>query len=121
IAESVASQLWPLLNLPGSPHFADDEAMKILKNRHNLLKLAWLSETGHKRPGVPAGLALDEAKAQATTLLEKYRVASQVKTTTWHGYERLDFIFDGRAAILVKPKSPASGHPWIWRTEFFGH
>ena len=39
----------------------------------------------------------------------------------WSGYERLDFEVDGRAALLVRPKAPAPGAPWIWRTEFFGH
>ena len=44
-----------------------------------------------------------------------------VKRSTWNGYERLDFTVDGRAALLVVPKEPAAGKPWIWRTEFFGH
>ena len=39
----------------------------------------------------------------------------------WSGYERLDFEVDGRTALLVRPKAPAPGTPWIWRTEFFGH
>jgi pimeloyl-ACP methyl ester carboxylesterase len=43
------------------------------------------------------------------------------KTSDWNGYEKLDFEVAGRAALLVKPKSPAPGNPWIWRTEFFGH
>lgn len=80
IAESIVKQLWPLLKLPESPHFANGEALKILTQRHNLLKLAWLSKTGHQRPGIPAGLALDEANAQAATLLEKYVAASKSKT-----------------------------------------
>jgi len=40
--------------------------------------------------------------------------------TDWNGYDKLSFSVNGRAAILVKPKSPAPGRPWIWRTEFFG-
>lgn len=43
------------------------------------------------------------------------------KVSDWNGYEKLDFEVDGRAALLVKPKTPAAGKPWIWRTEFFGH
>ncbi len=39
----------------------------------------------------------------------------------WHGYERRDFVAGGRACILVLPRLPAPGRPWIWRTEFFGH
>ena len=43
------------------------------------------------------------------------------KVSQWNGYDRLDFKVVGREALLVKPKTPAAGHPWIWRTEFFGH
>jgi pimeloyl-ACP methyl ester carboxylesterase len=28
---------------------------------------------------------------------------------------------DGRNCLLVVPKIPAAGKPWVWRTEFFGH
>lgn len=44
-----------------------------------------------------------------------------VKHSEWEGYERLDFVVDGRACLLVVPKTIAEGRPWIWRTEFFGH
>src|SRR6188768_1139423 len=43
------------------------------------------------------------------------------KTSTWEGFERVDFTFGTRAALVVKPKAAAEGKPWIWRTEFFGH
>lgn len=39
----------------------------------------------------------------------------------WQGYEKRDFVVDGRNAFLIIPKSFAAGKPWIWRTEFFGH
>jgi len=39
----------------------------------------------------------------------------------WQGYEKQDFVVDGRNAFLIIPKSAAAGKPWIWRTEFFGH
>jgi len=39
----------------------------------------------------------------------------------WNGYEQRDFVVDGRNCLLVLPKTPAPGKPWIWRTEFFGH
>lgn len=44
-----------------------------------------------------------------------------VKQSQWNGYEKLDFIVDGRKCLLVVPKVPAQGKPWAWRTEFFGH
>jgi pimeloyl-ACP methyl ester carboxylesterase len=40
---------------------------------------------------------------------------------SWNGYEQLQFTFENRQALLVQPKMPANGKPWIWRTEFFGH
>jgi pimeloyl-ACP methyl ester carboxylesterase len=43
------------------------------------------------------------------------------KTSIWQGYERRDFQVDGRDCLLVLPREPAPGKPWIWRTEFFGH
>jgi pimeloyl-ACP methyl ester carboxylesterase len=48
------------------------------------------------------------------------RVASGERHSTWEGFERLDFTVAGRAGLLVVPRTPAPGKPWIWRTEFFG-
>ena len=48
-------------------------------------------------------------------------VADDVKKAQWNGYEMLQFKVGGRSALLVVPKTPAAGKPWIWRTEFFGH
>lgn len=42
------------------------------------------------------------------------------KPTEWNGYRRLDFTVAERPCLLILPKEPAPGHPWIWRTEFFG-
>jgi lysophospholipase L1-like esterase len=40
--------------------------------------------------------------------------------SVWHGYERSDFMVDGRGCLLISPKTPKAGNPWIWRMEFFG-
>ncbi|HEX2749979.1 MAG TPA: alpha/beta hydrolase [Verrucomicrobiales bacterium] len=45
----------------------------------------------------------------------------EVTKSQWNGFDRLDFKVDGRACLLILPKTPAPGNPWIWRTEFFGH
>lgn len=121
IAHSITRQLWPLLKLPGSPRFPNDDALAILRRRSDLLKLAWLTKTRHIRPGVPAGLPMDEAEAQAKKLMADYQNATARKVSDWKGFERSDFTVAGRAALLVRPKTPAPGNPWIWRTEFFGH
>jgi pimeloyl-ACP methyl ester carboxylesterase len=47
-------------------------------------------------------------------------VAEEAKKEEWGGGEMLKFSVDGRSALLVVPKTPAPGKPWIWRTEFFG-
>lgn len=47
--------------------------------------------------------------------------AAAVKTSDWNGYAREDFEVAGHAGLVVHPKEAAPGHPWIWRTEFFGH
>lgn len=39
--------------------------------------------------------------------------------TLWKGYEKHDFLYEGRPAIVVLPKTPAFGNPWVWRAEFF--
>jgi len=39
--------------------------------------------------------------------------------STWRGFERIDFEFEGHACILVKPEQAAEGNPWVWRAEFF--
>ena len=75
IAEAVCAGLWPLLNLSGSPHFAEVPALKILKQRQDLLRDAWLSKTRHLRPGIPAGLPLQQARDKAAPLLVDYRAA----------------------------------------------
>ncbi len=44
------------------------EIMKLVAERQNLMKLAWLTATGHQRPGVKAGVPLTEAHARAAEL-----------------------------------------------------
>lgn len=41
--------------------------------------------------------------------------------TTYHGFDRYDFVVDGCKAIVVAPQKAAPGRPWIWRAEFFDH
>lgn len=57
----------------------------------------------------------------ALSLSRFLRADEPPKVSQWNGYERLDFKVADRAALLVKPRTPAKGRPWIWRTEFFGH
>jgi hypothetical protein len=40
------------------------------------------------------------------------------KKTTWKGFARYDFEFNGRACRMVCPDKPATGNPWIWNARF---
>lgn len=44
---------------------------------------------------------------------------SGMEVSEWNGAERYDFSFEGRDAILVRPKYAAEGNPWIFRPAFF--
>lgn len=54
---------------------------------------------------------------------EKLKAAGiSFSTRNFHGYEQLSFHTpDGLSAIVVRPGTAATGHPWFWRTYFFGH
>ena len=38
----------------------------------------------------------------------------------WNGYERIDFLFEGREAILVFPGEANEERNWLFKTEYFG-
>jgi pimeloyl-ACP methyl ester carboxylesterase len=57
----------------------------------------------------------------AVLLPSASRCEAEAKASQWNGFQKLDFVVAGRACMLVQPKTPAEGSPWIWRTEFFGH
>jgi hypothetical protein len=79
IAASIVKQLWPLWKLSGVPAMAHGEALSILTQRSALLKHAWLTETKHLRPGVPDGLPLPDAEAQAKQMWDAYRKARDLQ------------------------------------------
>ena len=43
------------------------------------------------------------------------------KTSQWNGFVRYDFAVGGKSVLVVTPKEPAKGRPWVWHGEFFGH
>ncbi len=49
--------------LPDAAKFTE-----LVTQRQNMMRDAWLTATKHKRPGVPEGLPLEEAKTKATAL-----------------------------------------------------
>jgi lysophospholipase L1-like esterase len=50
---------------------ADPAILPLLRNRMVCLRGAWLSHTGHKRPGLPAGLPLEKAREEVRTVSRK--------------------------------------------------
>lgn len=100
----------------------------LIQKKQNLLRDAWLSQTGHKRPGVKPGLPLEEAEKQAAELDAQARQLASAQaaafpgtTSDWNGYVKYDFEVDGKAVLVVTPKQAAPGKPWVWHGEFFGH
>ena len=51
----------------------DGELLKLIRERRKLRMNAWLTATGHQRPGVAAGLPLAEAESRAAALTQKIR------------------------------------------------
>jgi pimeloyl-ACP methyl ester carboxylesterase len=67
----------------------------------------------------PAMLAV-LACATMTQSLSAQPKPFEGKRSRWSECDRYDFQCDGRPAIVVAPKEPAPGRPWLWRGEFFG-
>jgi hypothetical protein len=42
-------------------------------------------------------------------------------TSKYFGFDRYDFQVNQKSCIIVVPKKPAAGNPWVWRTYFFDH
>lgn len=41
------------------------------------------------------------------------------KAVSWNGFARYNFTVDDKPVIVVEPKEPLPGRPWVWRGEFF--
>jgi lysophospholipase L1-like esterase len=69
------------LELPASQNAEGAEAskqqsvLKLVRNRRSVQHLAWLSEVGHLRPGIPAGLPLEKAAATTAAVSKKIEAA----------------------------------------------
>lgn len=111
----IAGAVWPplasILRLPSRVRFPEGDDFKKILDRHNLYKLAWLTETGHQRPGIPKGVPVSVLPC----------LREGVSVSEWQGFPSLRFKVAGRNATLVLPGTPAENRPWIWRQKFFGH
>lgn len=97
--------------------------LELIQQRQRMMKDAWLTDVGHQRPGMNKGMPLAEATAKAAeieTQIRQFTAPFPGKRTEWNGYDRYDFDFNGKPAIVVVPKQALPGKPWAWRGEFFG-
>jgi lysophospholipase L1-like esterase len=122
--------LWDLpVAADGTPAHPNGRTIyDLIKQKQAILRDAWLTHTGHKRPGVKAGLPLPEAQAKAASLDSQARELALNKSATlpgniseWHGHTKHEFEVGGRLATVVSPNQTAPGTPWVWHGEFFGH
>jgi lysophospholipase L1-like esterase len=44
------------------------QVLSLIEQRQEILKLAWLSATGHQRPGIPEGLSIEEANEKVAEI-----------------------------------------------------
>ncbi len=121
---------WGLKVKPdGTPDHPNGAAiLALVKKKHAILRPAWLSYVGHKRPGNAPGLPIEEAKAKAAELDAEARKLANSKeivfpnqTGEWNGYAKHELTIAGKSVTVVAPKTAAAGRPWVWHGEFFGH
>jgi len=112
-------------------HQRGKDILKLVQEKQRMMKDAWLTDTGHKRPGMKQGLPLAEARAKAAELDQQIQELAATRSTSgaapfpgrkseWQGFDRYDFEVNGKSAIVVAPKEALPGKPWAWRGEFFG-
>src|SRR5204863_8210528 len=88
-----------------------EEILKLVHEKQQVLRDAWLNAAGFTRPGVKAGLPVPEAEAKAAQLDKRIReLAKPIPATAatpfsgtktnWQGFDRYDFDFSGNAAIV---------------------
>lgn len=130
IMASAVLDAWGLKVKPdGTPDHPNGAAiLAVIKKKHAILRPAWLSHVGHKRPGNAPGLPLPEAESKAAELdAEARRLATSKETAkpsqaaTWNGYAKQEVMIAGKPVTIVSPKTAAPGNPWVWHGEFFGH
>jgi lysophospholipase L1-like esterase len=113
----------------GTPDHPNGAAiLAVIKKKHAILRPAWLSHVGHKRPGNAAGLPIEEALKKADELDEEARKLATSKEIVfpnqkgeWNGYAKHELTIAGKVVTVVAPKTAAAGRPWVWHGEFFGH
>lgn len=111
------SEAWGLASItePGP------KLLGLMNSRMRVLHDAWLSDVGHKRPGVKRGLPLEKAEQEAQRLLEQARplIAKLKKTTANKRSTSGGQIFQVRYPARVGPGQPRIGvdyYLWVVST-----
>lgn len=130
MAQSILAHLFARLDFRGDDTASmmagrpdGEQALQLVRQRQQLLRDAWLTEIGHRRPGLNRGLPLPEAETKAGELEKQIRKLIPRfpgQKSQWEGFDRYDFEFRGHPAIVVAPPQALPGSPWAWRGEFFG-
>lgn len=112
--------------MPDHPNGAT--ILAAVKKKQGILRPAWLSHIGHKRPGNAPGLPMEEAEAKAAAfdaearkLAKSMEITFPNQTGDWNGYAKHELSIAGKTVTVVVPKTAAAGRPWVWHGEFFGH
>lgn len=123
-------EAWGLkVRADGTPDHPNGAAiLAVIKKKHAILRPAYLSYVGHKRPGNSPGLPIEEAQAKAAELDAEARKLASTKeivfpnrTGEWNGFAKHELTIAGKQVTVVAPKTAAPGRPWVWHGEFFGH
>lgn len=72
IAQAVWAQLAPMMRWKSDAAIGDPAKWRLLQQSAIILRDAWVTKIGHKRPGVAAGMALPLAFARSAALLKEY-------------------------------------------------
>ncbi|HEY0552314.1 MAG TPA: SGNH/GDSL hydrolase family protein [Verrucomicrobiae bacterium] len=59
-------------------HANGERLLKLIQQKQRMMKDAWLTDTGHKRPGMKKGLPLAEARSKAAELEKQIRELSGI-------------------------------------------
>jgi lysophospholipase L1-like esterase len=116
----------PLMQVSGDAK--RDHLNALIHDRQRLLTDAWLTDVGHKRPGMQTGVPVEVATQKAAEQEKEIRTLLSTSSSPfpglpsdYHGFARYDFTVDGVPATVVAPERAMPGKPWIWRAEFFDH
>lgn len=104
-----------------SAHPRGAELLKLIQQRQRILKDAWLTQTGHQRPGMNKGLPFAEAQRQADNLEAEIRAIAAPfpgRRSSWNGFDRFDFPVADRTVSVITPTTALPGRLWAWKGEF---